>query len=94
MAEFKRSIANKFRQARRDAGLSLREAAIDLGGDADRPGVTGPYKHVENGRKSVSDQMAITAAELFGTTAEKLIGIRGYKDPVEEEAADDANEAG
>lgn len=86
MAEYKQHIVNRCRKARQAAGFGHKEAADDLGGDIDKPGVNGPYAGVESGRKSVSTALAIKIADLFNTSAEKLIGIRGYKDPVKAEA--------
>lgn len=67
-SEERELLGERLRTARRDAGLTLREAARALGVSA------GTWSAVENGRTRLSAERLDAAAHLFGTSADDLRG--------------------
>ncbi|MBK1787622.1 TetR family transcriptional regulator [Prauserella sp. ASG 168] len=61
-------LGERLRDARRDAGLTLREVARALGAS------TGTWSAVENGRTRITEDRLDAAAHLLGTTADALRG--------------------
>lgn len=62
------SLGRRLREARRDAGLTLRDVARELGVS------TGTWSAVENGRTRITDARLTAAAELFGADPASVRG--------------------